>query len=222
MGSLRLALQNELPSAVKMSGAVSPATRAKASMHPVMIPGEAVLTVMERTDRQFDTPRASAASRTAWGTMSNISSVVRQTVGIIMMPRATPPESAEKWFCGTTMSEYAARPMLGAAAELGEIDSAGNADGDTDGAGDTEQDTGTENCVGHAAADLTDRLGNLGKKGEVERAGAFIDEIAEDGHERSDHEQGGEDGQRSDCAIRDCPDLRSQTVLSGSHAWLLS
>ena len=65
-------------------------------MQPVMMPGEAVLTVMERTERQLGTPRPRAASRTAWGTMSSISSVVRQTVGIIMMPSATPPESAEK------------------------------------------------------------------------------------------------------------------------------
>jgi hypothetical protein len=81
---------------VKISGAVSPATRAKASMQPVMMPGEAVFTVMESTERQLGTPSARAASRTACGTISSISSVVRQTVGIIMMPSATPPEKAEK------------------------------------------------------------------------------------------------------------------------------
>jgi hypothetical protein len=53
-------------------------------------------TVIESTERQLGTPRARAASRTAWGTISSISSVVRQTVGIIMMPSATPPEKAEK------------------------------------------------------------------------------------------------------------------------------
>ena len=106
MGSFRLVLQNSLPKAVKSSGAVSPATRAKASMQPVMMPGEAVLTVMESTERQLGTPRPSAASRTACGTISSISSVVRQTVGIIMMPSATPPEREcrEMMLCGTTMS----------------------------------------------------------------------------------------------------------------------
>ena len=48
----------ELPNAVKISGAVSPATRAKASMQPVMMPGEAVFTVMDSTDRQFGNPSA--------------------------------------------------------------------------------------------------------------------------------------------------------------------
>ncbi len=74
-------------------------------MQPVMTPGDAVLRVMERTERQLGTPSPSAASRIAWGTISSISSVVRVMVGIIMMPRATPPESAEKCFCGTTISE---------------------------------------------------------------------------------------------------------------------
>ena len=65
-------------------------------MQPVMMPGIAVFTVMERTERQLGTPRPSAASRTECGTMSSISSVVRQMVGIIMMPSATPPANAEK------------------------------------------------------------------------------------------------------------------------------
>src|SRR5579871_5313376 len=118
MGSLRFTLQNELPRAVKISGAVSPATRANASMQPVMMPGDAVRTDMERTDRQFGKPKPRAASRIAFGTINSISSVVRQTVGIIMKPRATPPEAAEKCpvngrngILGTTISEYAARPI---------------------------------------------------------------------------------------------------------------
>src|SRR5580658_2523502 len=105
MGWLSATLQLELPNAVKMSGAVSPATRANASMQPVMMPGEAVFTVIESTDLQLGTPNASAASRTECGTISSISSVVRVTVGIIMIPSATPPENAEKWPCGTTISE---------------------------------------------------------------------------------------------------------------------
>ena len=47
MGSLSLKLQNWLPKAVNSSGAVSPATRAKASMQPVMMPGEAVRRLTE-------------------------------------------------------------------------------------------------------------------------------------------------------------------------------
>ena len=74
---IRIVLQNALPNAVKISGAVSPATRANASMQPVMMPGEAVFTVIESTERQFGTPSPSAASRTAFGTISSISSVVR-------------------------------------------------------------------------------------------------------------------------------------------------
>src|ERR1700686_5246251 len=118
MGSFRLVLQNWLPRAVRSKGAVSPATRAKASMQPVIIPGDAVLTVIASTERQFGTPSARAASRTAFGTISSISSVVRHTVGIIIIPNATPPENAEK--CpvkgrklplGLTIRAYAATPM---------------------------------------------------------------------------------------------------------------
>ena len=65
-------------------------------MQPVMMPGEAVFTVIDSTERQLGTPSPSAASRTACGTISSISSVVRHTVGIIMIPSATPPEKAEK------------------------------------------------------------------------------------------------------------------------------
>ena len=68
----------------------------KASMQPVITPGEAVFSVIESTERQLGTPSPSAASRTAWGTISNISSVVRVMVGIIMIPSATPPASASR------------------------------------------------------------------------------------------------------------------------------
>ena len=70
----------------------------------VITPGDAVRSVIDNTDRQFGTPNPRAASRTFKGTINNISSVVRVIVGIIMMPSATPPERAEKCFCGTTMS----------------------------------------------------------------------------------------------------------------------
>src|SRR5580658_571466 len=87
-------------------------------MQPVMMPGEAVFNVIDNTDRQFGTPSPSAASRTACGTINSISSVVRHTVGIIMMPSATPPANAEKCprngrklTCGLTISAYAASPI---------------------------------------------------------------------------------------------------------------
>ena len=85
------------PSAVKISGAVSPATRANASMQPVMMPGDAVFTVMESTERQFGTPKSQRRFANACSAPSAASlRVVRVTVGIIMMPSATPPEKAEK------------------------------------------------------------------------------------------------------------------------------
>jgi len=70
----------------------------------VITPGIAVRSVMDKTDRQLGTPRPSAASRMECGTISIISSVVRATVGIIMMPSTTPPASAEKVFVGATIN----------------------------------------------------------------------------------------------------------------------
>jgi len=82
-----------------------PQRRAKASIHPVIMPGEAVFNVMASTERQFGTPSAKAASRTALGTINNISSVVRQTVGTHQsMASATPPERAEKCPAGELRS----------------------------------------------------------------------------------------------------------------------
>ena len=47
--------------------------------------------------RQRGAPSASAASFWAVGTSRRISSDERTTIGNIMMPRAIPPASAEKW-----------------------------------------------------------------------------------------------------------------------------
>ena len=80
-------------------------------MHPVITPGIAVFSVIEIIDRQFGTPSPSAASRIECGTISSISSVVRATVGIIMIPRATPPANAEYPFVGTTIRAYTATPI---------------------------------------------------------------------------------------------------------------
>ena len=94
MGSFRLVLQNWLPRAVKMKRRGFSGHARKGQHAAGDIPGDAVFTVIESTERQLGTPRPRAASRTAWGTMSSISSLVRQTVGIILRPSATPPERA--------------------------------------------------------------------------------------------------------------------------------
>ena len=85
-----------MPNAVNKSGAVSPATRANASMQPVMMPGDAVRRLTARIVFHFGTPSASAASRRLEGTVASISSVVRVIVGTIIIASATPPAKAEK------------------------------------------------------------------------------------------------------------------------------
>ena len=94
---------NSLPSAVKNSGAVSPAARAIASMEPVVSPAAALGSTTFRTVRHFGVPRASEASRTLVGTRPSISSEVLSTIGHMMSPRANAPARAEKWCTYTTM-----------------------------------------------------------------------------------------------------------------------
>ena len=103
MGAASLLPQNWLPSAVKSSGAVSPATLAIASRIPVSTPARALLRVTFRLVRQSGTPRASDASRSEPGTIFSCSSVVRKTMGIMIMESATAPAKAEKPFIGTTI-----------------------------------------------------------------------------------------------------------------------
>jgi len=74
-------------------GAVSPATRATDSMIPVTIPLFAAGTTMDRIVRARVAPRPSDASRSEFGTRRSISSVVRSTMGIAMIPSAAPPAS---------------------------------------------------------------------------------------------------------------------------------
>ena len=100
------------------------------------------------------TPRPSAASRMACGTVASISSVVRVMVGTIMMASATPPASAEKCFCwhddervdgdahhdgGNAVQHVGGKADSvgehGAAAELGEVDASGDAERNTHEAG---------------------------------------------------------------------------------------
>jgi len=94
--------QKRLPNAVNRRGAVSPATRATASMTPASTPGSAVGSTIWRVARQRGQPSASAPSRRVVGTSLTISSVVRLVTGIISTDSATPPDSAEKWFIGMT------------------------------------------------------------------------------------------------------------------------
>ena len=55
-----------------------------------MTPVMALLRVTLRLVRQSGTPRASDASRSEPGTIFSCSSVVRRTMGIMIMARATP------------------------------------------------------------------------------------------------------------------------------------
>src|SRR5581483_6279078 len=76
---------------VKRSGAVSPATRATASVVPVTIPpivcGRTTLSVV----RQRGTPSARLASRSEFGTSARISIVARETSGSIRQASANEP-----------------------------------------------------------------------------------------------------------------------------------
>ena len=122
------------------------------------------------------------------------------TVGIIMMPSATPPAKAEK--CpvngktdvraddqridgdahhdrGNAVEHIGGEAnrigQLGAATELGQKDAAADADGNADEAGQAEQNCRADDGVGHAAAGFADRLGNLGEEVQVQRTGALVD-----------------------------------------------
>ena len=68
-------------------GAVSPMTRAIASITPVVMPVEAVGSTMRSTVFHFGTPRAYDASRSALGTSRIISSEVRTTIGSSRMDK---------------------------------------------------------------------------------------------------------------------------------------
>ena len=76
---------------VTSSGAVSPMTRATASVMPDAMPAIAVGMTTLRIVRHFGTPSAYAASRSSFGTILSISSVERTTTGIISTHSATAP-----------------------------------------------------------------------------------------------------------------------------------
>ena len=83
-------------------GAVSPATRATASIMPVTMPVVAPGMMTPKIMRQRLMPRARAASRCELVTRRIASSAVRATTGIMIIARATPAESAEYECMGLT------------------------------------------------------------------------------------------------------------------------
>ena len=99
-----------LPSAVKSSGAVSPAIRATPTRQPVTMPASAVRATIRSDVRQRGYPSASAASRSECGTRRTISSVVRAIIGTMSTASATLPASAEKWPIGLTSQVHAKIP----------------------------------------------------------------------------------------------------------------
>ena len=91
MGAESEVEKNWLLDAVKSSGAVSPATRATASMTPVSRPDAAAGRITLQATRHRGAPSPSAASFIWLGTSRSISSAVRTTMGNISTARATPP-----------------------------------------------------------------------------------------------------------------------------------
>src|SRR5713101_6896921 len=111
VGWLQPGLQNRFPKAVKSSGAVSPATRANASSTAVRIPLYAAGTITVAIVFHLLAPSAIAASRSARGTASKNSSVLRSVIGIIISPSAKPPARVEKCLNGSTTRLYAKIPI---------------------------------------------------------------------------------------------------------------
>ena len=73
------------------TGAVSPITRATASMTPVVMPVDAVGSTTRRIVFHFGTPRAYDASRSELGTSRIISSEVRTMIGSSRIASANEP-----------------------------------------------------------------------------------------------------------------------------------
>ena len=96
-------MKKRLPKAVNRSGAVSPETRATASIAPVAIPEAAAGSTTPVVTLHCGAPSASAPSRKEVGTSLSISSVVRVTIGIMITASATPPASAENCRIGSTI-----------------------------------------------------------------------------------------------------------------------
>ena len=87
----------------KISGAVSPATRATASSAPVIRPPAAVGIVTRTVVRQWAIPSAWAASLSVPGTRVSTSCAVRATIGSITIASAIEAARPLWWPCGTTI-----------------------------------------------------------------------------------------------------------------------
>ena len=111
VGCSQPGLQKRLLSAVKRSGAVSPATRARERSNPVRMPRIPAGMTTRTIVTHWGAPSASDASRRESGTRRRNSSVVRSATGIIRSPSATPPARVEKWPSGTTRSPYTVMPI---------------------------------------------------------------------------------------------------------------
>ena len=94
---------------VKRSGAVSPATRATASVVPVTIPPIVCGSTTPSVVRQRLTPRASEPSRVDCGTSASTSCVARAISGIIRIESANEPASA-LWPWWSTISAKTKMP----------------------------------------------------------------------------------------------------------------
>ena len=79
---------------VKSSGAVSPATRATASVAPVSTPPIVCGTTIPSVARQRGAPTPSAASRSEFGTSASTSIVERATNGSMITASAKEPAYA--------------------------------------------------------------------------------------------------------------------------------
>src|SRR5664279_1078539 len=114
IGPLRgLALKLLVKLAAMKIGAVSPMTRAIASMVPVTRPAMAVGSTIRVMVANLVTPSAYDASRSTEETSLSISSLERTTIGIISTDKATEAENPLNALAGPMMivnSEKAARP----------------------------------------------------------------------------------------------------------------
>ena len=165
-------------------------------MQPVMMPGDAVRRVTERAVRHLGTPRPRAASRMACGHggehlfggardgghhHDGEGNAAGEGGEVFLLHDDERVDGDAHDDRGTPLSTSAVkRTALAeerAAAELGEVDAGGDADGDADEAGKREDDAGADDGVGHAAAGLADGRGDVGEEGEVERAGALVEQV---------------------------------------------
>ena len=151
--------------------------------------------------------KSSFANRCA-APANSTSSVVREITGIIMMPRATLPESSEKCFCGTTTKAQAVMPITTegtpfssvrskadgvakfVAAIFGQKNSGANSQWNPIRLAEAQKQDGSDNRIAHAAALFTDGFGNLREKGPVQGTQAAMHDRSQNQEQRHSHDQG--------------------------------